>query len=762
MNYQNNAAVTESFADALERLNVSDEKKPLGDSAAPQVSLGTRPPVPLRQPKGWDQSKLEVAVRKIKPLVIVAPIKTSESKGTRKTLSNILQFVTGGADIEAWQAIKESASGHLAAVATFHWTSGTWEGLVKRFAKGFEYYGTIKREAIVEAVGRYFEATKIALPVDRMVNFTVADFWDQLKTLEYNKNADAGVQYRLPGGAPAKRGDPDVMRVCIGFLTEALEAARKDGYAGLARMWRDEPGSFAIALKNKGEKELREKFLEKTRPFYVFASHLQMLFAPIANATTGCMQNFLQNAESMSAYKFSWYRGGMKKLLEAAKARVATGVLFQIFYSDDSLVIMKIQEEWYLFRPDWNHMDASISRFWHAYIGKRKAWELGPGTKQWLAIARLESEMVMKGHVVVGHSLCVQKQDGNFSGSWDTTGVNMRVNVIPHLGLRDALGDTREKTLEVVQEAITKWLAWCKDLGLVYKEGTEVLTKFDFDDWEIPLSFMQYNAEFVEEVDGVEINEWIPAHSNLSKLLASLVYTGPTAHKGAELIGIRMARAWGLVASGGCIDPDVYETCKLYWERQASKKILPALDKNEELLPSEAPWLSFLGKYVSGEVESLQFPPRWWFLEKFTDNEALREESEAWERSVLDGPQSPRGGSGDPEEDPFGNWADQVEAQTADDLLNAVVSEEPDPFAPTVDYSIESAIPPPRPLGLAGHSGDPPPTLDKVEKDLRVRAAIAARSDRVASKNDTVGGSTKLGAGGKHRNRKGAGEKRRV
>jgi hypothetical protein len=124
-------------------------------------------------------------------------------------------------------------------------------------------------------------------------------------------DAVAGAPYYAPGTK-----FEEVLDTAFTDTTKLMYIASTEGKKGLAKYVKDHPAEFVTWICAKHDVMERDEYLTKVRPFGVIPASLRLPFASIFEQVQANLQSTFDNPESISAYHFSWSRGGASRLYQ--------------------------------------------------------------------------------------------------------------------------------------------------------------------------------------------------------------------------------------------------------------------------------------------------------------------------------------------------------------------------------------------------------------------------------------------------------------
>lgn len=581
---------------------------------------------PMFQPTGSDLTPKEVFDRltaKRGEAVLMIPHQSLALPFARsKTFTANQAPILHKADIEMWRRCKNSNIAMISASADVATqlvrSNGTRQGVVKRMTE--RMIGSIHskkfRPPISEVVKHFFVDWERIVAHDkdveagkakgRLISSSITEESYVMQRL--NINADAGMPYAFeysgkqetakvggPKGftnlqqqwwdpATATKQKKDVplsgTRVLIAdhAMVTANRMLREICDQEIPRMaqemenWRVHvPELFTALLKRKDEKEERENFWKKVRPYFVYPLPTRILMMHALNPVEFGLVNYLENFESGCAYHFSPFYGAAKRHLEYVKYHYDiskqvknNGFHFAgLFYGDDQKWFFFFPDGFVVIGPDVESMDMRTS---DRCVGPLTTWGLsqfdGKMSDAQLNAMLMTFMMAFNVNVHVGGPYIATKTHGNGSGTPGTTTINNLNSAHLQEGVRGLFGDMvrkqQVKTVADFPKVLNAIRNYAKDVFDYNFKGIAFETDGKYIGTLPWYTFVNY-GEYVVKGDPCAFlgtvlvcrggkHYFVP--EDISKFVPSLVLPGgydkPTKYTLERILGVFISGGWFL------------------------------------------------------------------------------------------------------------------------------------------------------------------------------------------------------------------------
>jgi hypothetical protein len=436
-------------------------------------------------------------------------------------------------------------------------------------------------------------------PITEVV--TIPDF-SRSEIFSIIPSADAGMPFMAyPETRSAKCGDVEIykkaIQLCDKYMVllsheRAMDASYSDSFVNYMK---DNPLEFLYIFKRKFERIKRENFHKKVRTYFVAPYALKMLFKWVSFYIRGQSQNFIENIESASAYKFSWSHGGADKIMHMIfRSRTEsfdTGKLVfkAICFGDDQLWVFTFPSGHIdVCAPDFVSMDTHVNNVVGIQEIARhvRSFETEP-SQLYQNVCKLLAKQAFIVRAVLNGSIIVNKLYGLNSGIPLTTQLDIHASVLSHKVVESQVkmlnvGKTNFKPFLWTPQFTNDFLNSLSDLipsrvGLRFKEGTlTVQTYLPASTGSLLLKFLGCKIKFSADNDS-----YYPEPDDLEMCWVSLALpSSPIGSKAA--MGLTMARIYGLLMSGYCLNHS-FDTCARelfeYIKKQGGILVIPPVDE---------------------------------------------------------------------------------------------------------------------------------------------------------------------------------------
>lgn len=311
------------------------------------------------------------------------------------------------------------------------------------------------------------------LPVDvQQLKDWGSNLIDLIEDIEMSKVSSAGAPYWKPK-------QPEGLEQALEVVLPELYNALTEGT--VTELMARQPELFLVAANNKTDRYKVEKLADKTRPYFQFPVHWQMLFSVLSQSFTHALKLFSEDDRSFNAYGSSWARGGGSRLCERAKKlkKIGTdgGRPWVAVYGDDADVYYR-DKDGRLVRicPDFRQMDGSVDRdivdITIQYVLEcfQKRFPNEGARSFWTEVGRWWGEFATNPHIIVQGTKIYQKRqrDGLLSGVVGTTLFDTAKAAVSYDLFFTEVHDRKQYHLLEEKHAV----AFFRGLGLEIKEGT--------------------------------------------------------------------------------------------------------------------------------------------------------------------------------------------------------------------------------------------------------------------------------------------------
>ena len=309
----------------------------------------------------------------IKPLVKVKGVELSgQEKATSTIITNPnLSFTIGSSDgtaksvLVTTTALSTEEKDRIMKLINDHYLgNGTIAGLVTRIKKQIPFYEMQRTSGFKQDV-----SLPLTPPLSRKVwkfiqdRFTTntphAVLTADLNTLNPEINTDA------QAGAPFFNSDSveDHAEEIFTFAVSFLERLQANG-AAKTWAWIMQPENlpfYTMILSAKTEIMERAEYFTKVRPYFVAPAHLRLLFTVLTDAYASKFPSFDPNSENISAFRFTWAKGGAEKLWAWVSRKRKPGIYFKTWGDDQLWIVVCKDGTVFALAPDVSGMDMKIN-----------------------------------------------------------------------------------------------------------------------------------------------------------------------------------------------------------------------------------------------------------------------------------------------------------------------------------------------------------------------------------------------------------------
>lgn len=340
-------------------------------------------------------------------------------------------------------------------------------------------------------------------------------------------------------------------------------ADAKKAWEGLASQV---PWLHTFILKRKDEKAERDDFLLKVRPYGVAPLIVKFMCQYAVLPLESRLVSFLDDPDSISAYKFSPYFGGATRLVQHFVSRLNSHKQVFISYGDDQLWAFKLADGRILVMgPDVSSMDMSTDRGTTMRIIQ---WflalhpDMPRRNKNLFAIW---AHLAFVHNLSIGASCVVEKWNSLISGIPGTTTINIfnSANIVALVKEHVKGGETEAQFYTNLSKALVSIAA---KLNYQFKGLSSLVEVKSLSD--VPHRIYANEAELIAQ--GITVpflaSVYVPAPdfatnggyvakpSDLFKLGSSLILP-PRAPAKADINKLHCERLMGAYYSGGWMDP---------------------------------------------------------------------------------------------------------------------------------------------------------------------------------------------------------------
>jgi len=514
---------------------------------------------------------------------------------------------------EAW------ANPYLELANRSYTSNGMKKGLSKRLVTKIKNF----QKDIPKIPVGVLNYVKVHLPVKKDYEFVTDLNGETLCLLQMNMKADAGLPYAFNArfNKMLKVGDelPDGRFV----LEDAIEDANKilkvmmkapslNDVPTFMFDWLNKPENmhFGVALlKRKYESMDREDFEEKVRPYAVYPLAIRVIGKYAIHPIEENLENFIENDLSSSAYHFSPFYGGAKKMVDWVKNcfkrfdNTKKINFFGLSYGDDQQWIFMDKTGRYVrCHPDYESMDLKTISSYTKYIAKFVIGTYPNAPEQWKRAVVFWATLLFRHYVHLGGPYVASKITGLFSGINGTTFVNIHNSTIGHGYIDDYVNKHQEenfinefpKHLVNIQKMLFKQTGFVLkgldklehdfktlhhlDLATKYEESWTFGNVDDIDMVGMPLPFLGFKI-INYELEGMK--ELLAVPYDMIKFVNSFVHPKST-YKGLANVRHRCERLMGVYMSGGWADPDLGKFIRKTYAMMVSQ-----IDQSWSITPAE-------------------------------------------------------------------------------------------------------------------------------------------------------------------------------
>jgi len=337
------------------------------------------------------------------------------------------------------------------------------------------------------------------------------------------------------------------------------------------------PELKTFMLKRKEEKMDRDDFLMKVRPYGSQALPMRMFCMWAISFLEQNLENFLDNSESISAYHFSQFYGGARKMLDHfVKMSKTNRKFFGLSYGDDQIWFIRYgkSNDFIIVTPDIVAMDMNSQSDTISLMGKMIKTNIPNIPNMNFNCFIIALTMAFNHAMHIDGPNVVTKTQSLFSGIPGTTIINIHNSARVQAVFESSINNEKEEiTPQNVFKAIARGFNLVKDkLSYSFKgyeglsiEAANMTSDKLFEKYVdsaysisiekiyetgIPLPFL---SNKISIIDG----EPVCVPIDVYKFGASLVLPANT-KKGAA-VKSQLERVVGVLFSGGWTDPEFYE-----------------------------------------------------------------------------------------------------------------------------------------------------------------------------------------------------------
>lgn len=242
----------------------------------------------------------------------------------------------------------------------------------------------------------------------------------------------------------------------VPILDHALYSANKvvNSFKGktlseVMGMWKSivdkDPCLNTFLLKRKAEVIAREEYYEKVRPYGAQPLPMRLVCKHAVFPFEGSLKNFLEDPVSISAYRYSPFCGGSKKLVQHFVKGAVPGKkpkMVGISYGDDQLFLIVFPDgSLVLWGPDVSAMDMSTSGKMAENFARFNATCYSDVSTDRRILLAIANYMAFTHFIHIGKTYVVMKENSLISGIPGTT----FYNIFTSAGMRVVMEDELDK-----------------------------------------------------------------------------------------------------------------------------------------------------------------------------------------------------------------------------------------------------------------------------------------------------------------------------
>jgi hypothetical protein len=552
----------------------------IGANTKMDPKVKTMPPVP-QQPKKPSYDEIVKMISDVKSFRLALSVKC-QREGPKDLLpakgalvTNMMAWTTGRQDSVFYMVLQQVAierkipdkeiSRVLKYVDSVIWSGGTVQGLFHRLKQGLDSGECLKLDVNRDKV---FNWLKKALPID----------FEKLPDLSKTSalvDMDPDINYKTSAGCPFLGGvrkaqfsleqkDASAAKMWLAWAEQIAGAA--DSFEKFQKFYRENEDMFALEIANKYALLKRDELQVKARAYYKAPAALSFLEQVYIQPLQDALAGFWENKESISAFRFSWANGGIRRLQRWAQN--APQGFSALIYGDDHFHIFKFGKLVYVSAPDCWFMDMSMIPDWGwvfgGYVLRSYAHKF---SERWKNILSAHVKTLFGGKVIIEGSLCVLKDTGLNSGKVGTSLAGQVASALTVFEFKSCEAEGLKAQgvggLQVWSEGV--WKRISTKLGLRLKPGTGKWLQWDVDNQPFPAKFLGYTGKIVQFPAGKGVEKhWLPIKPR-EEWFAALSYLKNDSHDGLDRtppLVLRLSSLFGCYFSGGYADSWVAEAIK--------------------------------------------------------------------------------------------------------------------------------------------------------------------------------------------------------
>nr|UHS71816.1 MAG: RNA-dependent RNA polymerase [Permutotetraviridae sp.] len=375
--------------------------------------------------------------------------------------------------------------------------------------------------------------------------------------------SDAGFPFMLRKATRnAKCGQKEIAEEAKALALKYCDMLSKDDAFGdhatsFKTYMRNHPAEFTYILKRKFERQPRECYDKKVRPYFVAPFALKLLFKWVSYYCRMQNMKFDETVEgeyvSNSAYQFCWSSGGADRLVSwienaRVRARKEKRIVFAaICFGDDQYFVFSDGTKIVIVAPDVQAMDANV---WSEVPSKEMSNHLGAfevmPSLLYRNVCRLMAKHSTSVDVLVHGALVVHKSHGENSGACMTTQMDMHQSGIIQAvvqGLVDK-ANVEKKDIEWILGSMPNLVLLLT--GCKIKPETLKTQVFLGPIISLNLPFLGYQVMLDPNYE-----KFYPVPASCDKAWASLALPSRPASK-VGVMDVLLERIYGLLLSGYC------------------------------------------------------------------------------------------------------------------------------------------------------------------------------------------------------------------